>query len=309
MPGRSPAAGRRPRPAGRRPPPRRFTAPATGVVIAASIFIASIVATVCAGRDLVVLGRHQRDDARRTAPRRGPVSVGSAFSAAATSTVTDRSRTWIGRSWPLSVHITVRRPRSSTSPTASSADDQPHAAVELDDVLRPRLQPVEVVAGVEHGHVAELLAGRRPAPWRGRGTAAGSACSRRSAGQALRGRRPTARRRGPAPCGRRAPACGTARATRRAGRRARRRGSRRPSPGRRTAPGARRTRPGRRRRRPGAAPGRRPPSTTASPSPAGRGSGRRPRTSPRSARTSRPGPSAIACWRRFDSWPPGISWS
>ena len=92
--------------------------PATGVVIAASIFMASTVATVCPASTT-----SPTTTTGVTAPANGaatwPGWVGSAFSAVRASTSTARSRTWIGRSWPLRVNITVRIPRSSGVPIAS----------------------------------------------------------------------------------------------------------------------------------------------------------------------------------------------
>ena len=96
----------------------RATVPATGVVIAASIFMASMVAT----------GWPATTDAPTstfsvTTPEKGaatwPGRAASAFSAVLVSTFTERSRTFTGRSWPFSVVMTVRSPFSSTSPMAS----------------------------------------------------------------------------------------------------------------------------------------------------------------------------------------------
>ena len=128
-------------------------------MIAASIFIASIVATVCAGLDLVALGRHQRDHAGERC-RDVPGSAGSAFSAALTSTLTERSRTWIGRSWPFSVHITVRMPRSSASPIASSPRIRRTPRSSSTTCSSPWPQAVQVVEGVERPNVAVRLPGR-----------------------------------------------------------------------------------------------------------------------------------------------------
>ena len=97
---------------------RRSTVPATGVVMEASIFIASMVATVSPAATSWPFST-----ITVTVPWNGaatwPGSPGSAFSAAATAADTVRSRTLTGRIWPLMVHITVRKPRSSGSLTAS----------------------------------------------------------------------------------------------------------------------------------------------------------------------------------------------
>jgi len=75
--------------------------------MAASIFIASIVATVSPAFTLSPTAT-----AMVTTPWNGaaiwPGTDGSAFSAAAASASTERSRTGIGRIWPLIVHMTVR---------------------------------------------------------------------------------------------------------------------------------------------------------------------------------------------------------
>ena len=86
-------AGRRPRPAAALPIARRATVPACGAVIAASIFIASIVATRLARRrPSSPLADLQRSRRRRTAPRRGRGWPRSAFSAAGTSAGDRRGR-------------------------------------------------------------------------------------------------------------------------------------------------------------------------------------------------------------------------
>ena len=73
----------------------------------ASIFIASMVATVSPAATLA-----PSSTTTVTTPWNGaatcPGCAGSAFSAALTSAETLRSRTLIGRSWPLMVAITVR---------------------------------------------------------------------------------------------------------------------------------------------------------------------------------------------------------
>ena len=85
----------------------RSTVPSTGAVIEASIFIASMVATVSPAETW-----SPSSTATVTTPWNGaatcPGCDGSAFSAAATSAATDSSRTLIGRSWPLRVAITAR---------------------------------------------------------------------------------------------------------------------------------------------------------------------------------------------------------
>ena len=92
----------------------RSTVPLTGAVIEASIFIASIVATV-APASTVSPG----STTTLTTPSNGaatwPGFDGSARSADGASDSTDRSRTLTGRSCPLIVHSTVRIPRSSGS--------------------------------------------------------------------------------------------------------------------------------------------------------------------------------------------------
>ena len=73
-----------------------------------------------AGLDLVALGDREGDHAgerRGDVARVGPVRL----LRRGTSEATEVSRTWIGRSWPFRVDITVRMPRSSASPTASSS--------------------------------------------------------------------------------------------------------------------------------------------------------------------------------------------
>ena len=101
-----------------------LTTPATGAVIDASIFIASMVATVGTGLDLVALA-----DLTVTTPSNGaatcPGFVVSAFSASATSDRDRRGRArGPGRSWPLIVHITVRMPRSSALADRLQPEDQ-----------------------------------------------------------------------------------------------------------------------------------------------------------------------------------------
>src|ERR687894_2733209 len=95
----------------------RCTVPATGAVIAASIFIASMVATVAPAST-----SSPSATAGVTTPANGaatcPGWCGSARSATLTSTWIEVSRTRIGRNWPLMVHITVRMPRSSGAPIA-----------------------------------------------------------------------------------------------------------------------------------------------------------------------------------------------
>ena len=81
----------------------RSTVPSTGAVIEASIFIASMVATVSPARHLVALrdsDRHHALERRRHVPY---FWFGSAFSAASTSAATDSSRMLTGRSCPLRV--------------------------------------------------------------------------------------------------------------------------------------------------------------------------------------------------------------
>ena len=81
--------------------------PSTGAVMEASIFIASMVATVSPAGDLVALLDHDGDDAlerRRHLSRLRRVGLLGGL----TSADTLRSRTLIGRSWPLIVAITVR---------------------------------------------------------------------------------------------------------------------------------------------------------------------------------------------------------
>ena len=81
--------------------------PEIGAVIDASIFIASIVATVAPASTL-----SPSATARVTTPSNGaatcPGLLVSARSACGTSADTEWSRTLIGRSWPLMVAITVR---------------------------------------------------------------------------------------------------------------------------------------------------------------------------------------------------------
>ena len=81
--------------------------PSLGAVIEASIFIASIVATVSPA-----LTVSPAETATVTAPWNGastwPGLPGSAYSAAATSEATDVSRMLIGRIWPLMVAMTLR---------------------------------------------------------------------------------------------------------------------------------------------------------------------------------------------------------
>ena len=93
----------------------RATVPATGVVMEASIFIASILATMSPAATCSPTAT-----TGVTLPPKGaamcPGLAGSAFSAAGASASTERSRTEIGRRWPLMVHMTVRMPRSSGSP-------------------------------------------------------------------------------------------------------------------------------------------------------------------------------------------------
>ncbi len=97
----------------------RETVPATALVMDASIFIASMVAIVPPASTASPTAT-----VTVTAPANGaaiwPATAGSAFSAALTSLTTLLSRISTGRDCPLSVHITVRMPFSSTSETASS---------------------------------------------------------------------------------------------------------------------------------------------------------------------------------------------
>jgi hypothetical protein len=93
--------------------------PALCAVIAASIFIASMVAMVCpAATSSPTATPMVTTPANRAAMWSGLVR--SAFSAVGTMSAMLRSRTTTGRSWPLMMHITVRRPRSSGSEIASS---------------------------------------------------------------------------------------------------------------------------------------------------------------------------------------------
>ncbi len=98
----------------------RATVPDFGAVMAASIFIASMVATVAPASTW-----SPSATARVTTPAKGAATwfglARSAFSVAGTSEAAARSRTWIGRSWPFRVAITVRMPRSSASPIAWSS--------------------------------------------------------------------------------------------------------------------------------------------------------------------------------------------
>ena len=86
----------------------------------ASIFIASIVATVWPASTA-----SPSATCSVTTPANGAATwrglPRSAFSAALTSVATAASRTETGRSWPFSVVITVRKPRSSGSEIASSS--------------------------------------------------------------------------------------------------------------------------------------------------------------------------------------------
>ncbi len=97
----------------------RRTTPPTDAVIAASIFIASIEATLCPASTV-----SPSATCSVTTPENGaatwPGLDGSAFSAAFVCTSMLRSRTNTGRSWPLRIVITVRMPLSSASPIASS---------------------------------------------------------------------------------------------------------------------------------------------------------------------------------------------
>lgn len=97
---------------------RRDTRPAFGTVMVASIFMASMVATVAPAAT-----SSPSATARVTTPANGaatwPGLERSAFSVTGMSEEAALSRIWIGRSWPFSVDITVRMPRSSASPTAS----------------------------------------------------------------------------------------------------------------------------------------------------------------------------------------------
>ena len=98
----------------------RVTVPARGAVIDASIFIASIVATVRPCSTVAPLST-----ASVTTPANGaatwPGFARSAFSAGFVSTSTLRSRTVTGRIWPLRVVTTVRMPWASASETAPSS--------------------------------------------------------------------------------------------------------------------------------------------------------------------------------------------
>ena len=122
------------------PTATRLTVPALGAVIAASIFIASIVAMVCPAVDLVADGHTEV-----TTPANGaamwPGLARSAFSAVGTVSAMLRSRTSTGRSWPLMVHITVRMPRSSASPIASSPMSSSTPRSSCDAVLVPGRSP------------------------------------------------------------------------------------------------------------------------------------------------------------------------
>ncbi len=93
--------------------------PATGAVMEASIFIASMVATVAPASTVSPSAA-----TIVTTPSNGAATCPgldvSAFSTVGASAATDLSRTLTGRSWPLIVHITDRMPRSSASLTACS---------------------------------------------------------------------------------------------------------------------------------------------------------------------------------------------
>ncbi len=93
--------------------------PERGAVTAASIFIASIVATVSPAVTVSPSAA-----TRVTTPANGAArcdgSLLSAFSVVGTSAEIERSRTDTGRNCPLRMHITVRIPASSGSLIASS---------------------------------------------------------------------------------------------------------------------------------------------------------------------------------------------
>ena len=135
----------------------RSTVPATGVVIEASIFIASIVATVspaatcCPFSTMTV-----------TVPWKGaatwPGSPASAFSAAATAEEMLRSRMLERSQLPVEgahhgAEAALVRLADGLEP-----EQQRDALTEADGVLGARAQPVEVVEGGEDRHVAVRLA-------------------------------------------------------------------------------------------------------------------------------------------------------
>ena len=118
----------------------RLTVPAFGAVMAASIFIASMVAMVCPASTL-----SPEATATVTTPANGAATWSglerSAFSAAGTSLATLASRTRTGRSWPLKMHITVRMPRSSGSEIASSPISSSTPRSSLTRCSSPRRSP------------------------------------------------------------------------------------------------------------------------------------------------------------------------
>ena len=122
-------------------------------VMLASIFIASIVATTPPGSTT------SSATVGVTTPANGadvPGIRGVRLSAALTSADTERSRTCTGRNWPLRVHMTVRMPCRSASPT-ELRPQQALARLDLRLVLAAVHEPVEELDGAEHGEVAETL--------------------------------------------------------------------------------------------------------------------------------------------------------
>ena len=241
--------------------------------------------------------------------RPGPASAGSAFSVTGTSLATERSRTWTGRSWPLRVHITVRMPALVRLADRLEPGEQAHALLEHDLVLLAGAQAVEVLQRRQDGEVAVLrprlgeVAGRagEEQPVERRARVGGRASARSSSDSSLLARLERAAGQG----------LGAERFRPAARRVAELAGQEADDRVRdvEAAPGRPRTRPGRRRRRPGAGPGRRRPCCS------GVTLTMWPRIRSAAAYMSStcsnfsPSPSAIACWRRLDSWPPGISWT
>ena len=170
-PGRAP--DRRPRPAGRRRWRSAAPRPARGAVIDASIFIASMVATVApAGTS------SPSATDRVTTPANGDATC---------SGLPGSARSATGH---VDVHAAVpdlQRPQlavqggddGAQAPLVGVAgrlqpEVQLDTGLQLDDVLGAAAQPVEVVGGRQHRQVAELLPGRGELLGRARGTAAGS---------------------------------------------------------------------------------------------------------------------------------------
>ena len=130
-----------------RPIASRSTVPPAGAVMLASIFIASIVATTPPASTVSPSATAGRDDPGEGRRRPAPLLAGSAFSAALTSTATERSRTWIGPELPVERAHDGAHALAVGVADRGDAEQQALAGLDLDLVLAALLEPVEELEG------------------------------------------------------------------------------------------------------------------------------------------------------------------